>query len=435
MLQYRRKIKMFKRYQLPRYAIDLETCSAADLIKEGSVNYANHKSTLISLMAIYDLQEDHTWLITDPRITGIQTPNRNIAKIVDIIRSIYIHTEETYAAQNIIFELKILENCLIRLLHANKPPKDIQAEYADFNWGFVEKTAWCTKALAHLAGVSDNNSSLGKISKLFLDDDKIDVPKAVMEKLSTTYSFETELDEDQYTHIGDYFYYRDEEQYTEHAKYCKKDAELCGRLFKYFAPYSEDSPLGHGFIEYEIENERQTRLANLRGIGADLELAQLVVEAGEDYDEWGNAWCKEAFGGLKMTQAVKLKQFLLAQGVPNNGVGKVSRGEMIGLLSEWSEGKNTTKHTPLPPEEAKVWLHKIKRFSDIKTGAWKKAIKVLERGQGGRVYNELIANGARTRRWTSKGVQLQNMAAPTLKREDIPGEIEKIKLELSGGNL
>ena len=417
---------MFNRYQLPRYAIDLETCSAADLKKEGSVNYANHKSTRISLMAIYDLQEDHTWLLTDPGITGIQTPKSHIAKISDIITDIFWGGRETFVAQNVVFEIKMLQNCLIPLLRENNI--NIQAHK------FHEKTAWCTKALAHLAGVSDNNSSLGKISKLFLDDDKIDVPKAVMEKISTALVHENVpyCTFGKYVKRLDYYYYQDKEEYTEHAKYCKKDAELCGRLFQYFAPYSEDSPLGHGFIEYEIENERQTRLANLRGIGADLELAQLVVEAGEDYDEWGNGWCQEAFGGLKMTQAVKLKQFLLEQGVPNKGVGKVSRGEMIGLLSDWSEGKNTTKHTPLPPEEAKMWLHKIKRFSDIKTGAWKKAIKVLERGQGGRIYNELIANGARTRRWTSKGVQLQNMAAPTLKREDIPGEIEKIKLELGG---
>ena len=66
-MQYRRKIKMFKRYQLPRYSIDLETCSAADLPKEGSVNYANHESTLISLMAIADLQEDKTLLIDRPQ--------------------------------------------------------------------------------------------------------------------------------------------------------------------------------------------------------------------------------------------------------------------------------------------------------------------------------------------------------------------------------
>ena len=415
---------MFNRYQLPRYAIDLETCSVADLKKVGSVNYANHESTLISLMAIYDLQEDQTWLLTNPRISGIQTPESHISKISDIITDIFSDSRETFVAQNVVFEIKMLQNCLQLLLRENH----ITVKASNFH----EKTAWCTKALAHLAGVSDNNSSLGKISKLFLDDDKIEVPKAVMEKLSTAYSVYSDVDADKYIKIGDYVYYTDKEHYIEHAKYCKKDAELCGRLFKYFSPYSEDSPLGNGFIEYEIENERHTRLANLRGIGADLELAQLVVEAGEDYDKWGNGWCQEAFGGLKMTQSVKLKQFLLEQGVPNKGVGKVSRGEMIGLLSEWSDGKNSTKHTPIPPEEAKVWLHKIKRFSDIKTGAWKKAIKVLERGQGGRVYNELIANGARTRRWTSKGVQLQNMAAPTLKREDIPGEIEKIKFELSG---
>ena len=165
------------------------------------------------------------------------------------------------------------------------------------------------------------------------------------------------------------------------------------------------------FIAYALAAEKYTRQANIAGTKFDDSLAQLLVQAGKQFQEVADKKVAEVWNGLRASQAMRLKQQLgewLPDGVENRGTGQKEleyyRSSLVGVDDELFD--------------------KIELLAECKTAAWNKAKKLLDIGVDSRVYHSLQVFGTTTGRWSSRGFQLQNLPRPVYTNKEWEDKLE-----------
>ena len=139
-------------YKEPRYFIDVETISNVDLKKHGAMRYAEDPSTFITILHVYDKEEDTGYTLTDTEfMIGNEVTDFEDCKDLCQIFDDILKLNEAFSAHNILFEHAILKNCLDKLFNR-------VFGWDDFSFGTPEQ--WdkaavygtCTKDLASIRG-------------------------------------------------------------------------------------------------------------------------------------------------------------------------------------------------------------------------------------------------------------------------------------------
>ena len=174
------------------------------------------------------------------------------------------------------------------------------------------------------------------------------------------------------------------EEWASYIEYCMQDVALTQKLRK--LPQLSD---------FERKVWLETYKANRRGIKLDMRL----VSVGS-----------KAYGGLITASNYMMEQIT---------DGKITTVNQVKRISEYLECPNLQpatlreykQRTDISSNQLKVANLRILSGST----APKKLDKALALAYEGRAYDNLVYHGASNSRWTSKGIQLQNCARPTVK--------------------
>ena len=200
------------------------------------------------------------------------------------------------------------------------------------------------------------------------------------------------------------------------------DFELMAQLFEYCAQdVRTEMAIGsilRGLTDAEQEVWYLTQQINLKGVPVDpreLQNAVLAVEKAQ------GALDTEllALTGCKPSERAKLLGWLNAQGA-----------DMANLTAETVTAKLTD-----PFLKPKVRRALELRQEGSQTSVAKYA-KMMEIQHEGRIRNTLVYHGASTGRWASRGgLNLQNIARPTISDDEIEQAIPRVFEEGSGGSM
>ena len=407
-------------YKEPRYFIDVETISNVDLKKHGAMRYAQDPSTFITILHIYDKEEELSYTMTDPQfmVNDQVMDMYHIDEICTIFDSI-LTLKEAFSAHNILFEHAILKNCLHKLLNRILILNDLSFGYSSEQWDKAAVYGTCTKDLASIRGYK--KTSLADLTESVLGGKGKSKLGHNLMMLVCQYSKDPD---DQYKRadkvealldikhvgcvpVGDHqdIGYLTHEKITEvMVDYCQKDVMAAYEVWEKLK-YKEDDPQLGKFIAYALTAEKYTRQANIAGTKVDEGLAQTLVDAGKQFQEVADKKVAEVWNGLRASQAMRLKQQLgewLPDGVENRGTGQKEleyyRSSLVGVDDELFD--------------------KIELLAECKAAAWNKAQKLLDIGVGSRVYHSLQVFGTTTGRWSSRGFQLQNLPRPALTKDE-----------------
>ena len=404
-------------YKEPRYFIDVETISNVDLKKHGAMRYAQDPSTFITVLHVYDKVEELSYTMTDPEfMIGDQVMDMDHITELGRIFTQILDLEEAFSAHNILFEHAILKNCLGKLFS-----RVYAVDYAGFGtpeqWDKAAVYGTCTKDLASIRGYKKTSladlteSVLGGKGKSKLGHNLMMLVckyynsneiSAKANKIADLLGMEGRvqicmgLNEEQE-------FLSSKEITKTMVDYCQKDVMAAYEVWEKLK-YKKDDPQLGKFIAYALAADKYTRQANIAGTKFDDSLAQLLVQAGKQFQEVADKKVAEVWSGLRASQSLRLKQQLdewLPDGVENRGTGQKEleyyRSSLIGVDDELFD--------------------KIELLAECKAAAWNKAQKLLDMGSDDRIHHSLQVFGAGTGRWTSRGFQVQNLPRPKYSNE------------------
>ena len=431
------------RNRTPRYFIDIETISRCDLVKHGAARYAEHPSTEITHLCIYDSKKDeeHSWIRHDSDI--IQSGVHKLYLIFEDILS----GRETYCAHNILFEHFVLDNCLARFVDdlddfGNESYTNMLMEILDYtSFQSATVTGVCTKDLAKIRGI--HTSSLdyvsnclgfgGKhgINKLFssgylgcIFEDSKKLEQKLKTKAGKTIISDFFEDSGYLIKSSDIFFNKDYDGYelwtpslNDHInEYCMRDVKLCYKIYQELHLRPNDKTHGDMWQMYRWM-EQFTRSGNIRGVRVDMRAVDALIKAGDQYKKLTTQVVNSKFGGLNPTQvkklAIFLKPLLAKHKIKTEGVGKKALYTYLILLKDKD------------PELTEL----IETLLISTTNVYNKAHKVKDMMcKDGSVKGMMSFCGASTTgRSSSLGVQLQNCPRPALKLEEMRAAVEVIE--------
>jgi DNA polymerase len=145
----------------------------------------------------------------------------------------------------------------------------------------------------------------------------------------------------------------------------------------------------------------ETERLNDRGVAVDLDAAQAISRLRAHWAGEADARC-ETLTGVRATQVGALRDWVVGQGVQCEALDS---DVIDGLLA----------HRNLPPTVREV----LEARTMVSNAALAKADAVVQRtSSDGRLRGTLRYLGAKTGRWTSSGVQLQNLKRPTIEADE-----------------
>jgi DNA polymerase len=197
-----------------------------------------------------------------------------------------------------------------------------------------------------------------------------------------------------------------------------EDPELLAQLMEYCAQdVRTEMAIGsvlRPLSDVEQEVWELTQRINLRGVPVDgNELHNAVLAVVRAQDAIDNELL--ALTGCKPSERAKLLKWLNEQGA-----------EMLDLTAESVTNKlaSTNFNNLFAAEDVKRALELRQEGSQTSVA---KYAKMMEIQREGRIRNTLVYHGASTGRWASRGgLNLQNIARPTLSDEDIESAIPRV---------
>lgn len=191
-------------------------------------------------------------------------------------------------------------------------------------------------------------------------------------------------------------------------EYCKQDVRTEMDIVKNLQPLSE-----HEQAVWVL-----TQKINERGVPVDPDELKNAINAVNDAKEVVNTKCLE-LSGCKATETGKLLGWLNAKGA-----------DMANLTAETVSAKLVDTNLSEP---IRAVLRLRQEGSQTSVAKYEKMLDVQV---GGRIRNTLVYHGASTGRWASRGgLNLQNIARPTIDDEAIKTAVERILEGGQGGTL
>jgi len=346
------------------YSIDFETRSTIDLAEQGLDIYANDPTTEVLCIA-FGTQPDDV-LVTDQ----VNNPHYGhfLSKLLD-----HVAEGGKIQAWNAMFEYAIW-NCVC-------VPK--------YGWPPL-KLEQCIDSMA-IAAANNIPQSLGDAS-IFMD---------------ATHQKDTR---------GRYLI----------QKLCKpnrkgvfeNDPQLLAELFEYCAQDVRTEMAIVQLLRPLSTNEQQiwelTQRINLRGVPVDPNELQNAVKAVIRAQDQLDNECV-SLTGCKPSERAKLLGWLNSQGLQTADLTAESVEKML----------QCSKTDPL------VWDPKVVRALELRQEGSQTSVakyaKMMEIQRNGKIRNTLVYHGASTGRWASRGgLNLQNIARPTLADEEIESAIPRV---------
>jgi DNA polymerase len=192
-----------------------------------------------------------------------------------------------------------------------------------------------------------------------------------------------------------------------------EDPELMAQLFEYCAQdVRTEMAIGsvlRGLTDREQEVWEATQRINLRGVPVDPnELHNAVLAVARAQDAIDNECV--ALTGFRASERDKLLGWLNAHGMDMSNM----TAEMVSAMLQRTDlTPNVRRALELRQEGSQTSVAKYAKMMEIQ--------------REGRIRNTLVYHGASTGRWASRGgLNLQNIARPTLSDEDIKSAIPRV---------
>jgi len=347
-----------------RVSLDFETASEVELKKVGGWAYAAHPSTHILCAA---------WAVDDGPVKSVRFDGPDsFAELLELY-----FEDATWCAFNAGFEFAIWYNIL-----------------------YLKHKLWCPKIhqWRDSAAVSMMHSlprQMGDVAKaLKLPHLKDEDGKKVMMKMCKP------LPENQRESNGGSKWYRKEDAWQTLLEYCEDDVlverEITRRL--------GDLP------EYEQRIWEYDLRVNVRGIRIDQDLAVALSDRKKQVCDKLKKECIDAYG-FSPSQVGKLKEFLVANGVPVPTKMKWKKDKKTGETTKQSSetlGGEVIKALLVEDIPANV-KHALTLRREFATTSIAKADAVLRQCVNGIACYQFLYHGANTGRWSGKGIQLHNL--------------------------
>jgi DNA polymerase len=346
--------------------LDFETYSRVDLREVGVVNYVNHESTGIWCFS-YAFGDDPVAVSTIVEDADEQSRQSLPHSSLDAIAR-HIHNGRQVVAHNAMFEFLVWNRVMCRY-YPGLPPMSIDQMR-------------CTRAKALKAGLP---ASLDDASRaLGIDQRKDKTGTALMLKLCKP-GKDGRLPGN---HWPKFTCAKEQWTFAQAHKrlqeYCAQDTEVERELDKLLP----DLP------PRELDVFHADMWININGVSVDMDaLDHLIRQA--------DAAAKESVNDMKLvtcgvcegpTDVRGLMRYLRQCGVKTDSVDKAS---VRRLLADPTRGENVRRALQIRQNAGKTSVAKLEK---IKALAWR-----------GRIFDMYQYHGAATGRWTSRGVQVQNL--------------------------
>ncbi len=343
--------------------LDFETFSHADLPTVGAYRYATHPTTDVALLA-YQLPGE-----------AVQTWMPTAPIPADLQGA--LAAGEPVLAHNAAFDRDIYEHVL-------------QPRY-----GFPPVTGrWLdSRALCALLGLPRSLENAGEALKL-AQRKQID-GKRLIQLFSQP-------------HAKGLFHGRvlatdAPDEWARFVAYCRQDVATTAALVDRLKAYLPQLELDHACWEADY------RMA-CRGILADLDLAAAITVSAENLLAGIERECQALTGGIGPSQVQALTAWLHRQGVHFDSLGETE-------ITEALTGN-------LAPAVRRVLELRL----EGSRSAWRKVYAIRDAATAdGRLHDQLAYGQTHTYRWAGRGVQLQNLPRPRIKREEIADAIKLLQ--------
>lgn len=392
----------------PRATIDFETRSACDIMKQGAWQYSLHPTTEVMCLAVrlpswpaarlWAAPIDYSWGKQD------ELDPEALAELF-----IWIALGGLIEAHNAFFEQSIWLNICV--------PK--------LNWPEVEQTRWrCSAAKASMHSIPRSLGGAcaaldlpvqkdGEGRKLMLKLCKPRKPRKA-EQLLLVARDEAIYDQDPDAldkaeeelrgsgWDGTHFWHDSQEDLAGLFQYCQTDVDSEHCL-------SEALP---DLPEHELRIWQMDQRMNLRGVLADVKLAQVALKL---VDQVAGQMTRElqaitGIEGLKASQRKAIREWLATQGVDIPDTTGAT-------LDEWLAKEDFKKKKPACHRVIRV-VREVNRTSTAKY------VSVLQMAAAdGRIRDLMMYHGAGTGRWSGKGLQPHNFPRGNIKDMDLAVEV------------
>ncbi len=181
--------------------------------------------------------------------------------------------------------------------------------------------------------------------------------------------------------------------------YCRSDVQVTADLVERLKAYLPQLDLDHPCWEADY------RMA-CRGVPVDLALAEAIAQAAEPLMAAVDAECRTLTGGIASGQVQALAVWLGERGHPFETLGETEINEALAGA--------------LPADVRRVLELRL----EGSRSAWRKVYAIRDAASAdARLHDQLAYAGTHTYRWAGRGVQLQNLPRPRIKKDVIADAI------------
>lgn len=360
-------------------SLDIETRSEADLPKVGQHKYAEDPTTRILLLSINDGKLHRTWDAFDPESLESTEAKMLLAR--------GMKGGETFSAFNASFEHAVLAQRLL-------PDVGLSYDITPDQWRcskFLALRACIPSSLATSADFLDCDFKKDSVGKRLIE--IFSVPKDVKfaSGLTVTFPSPVEHADEVVTVAGEKVTVA--EAWRMFRDYCVRDVVVEMEVAAKLSGFADDEVMQAGFAFDMRMNDR----------GAPVHTAALdnALRMVEDYQSSVGREFRE-LTGLNQTQNAKVKAWLKARGYQRDDL----QADTISAALADDEMTDELRHV--------LTLYSYLSYAAIAKLPTMKAMTCAD----GRLRSQFIFHGARTGRWTSKGVQLQNAKRPVIADPD-----------------
>lgn len=386
--------------------IDLETVSLVDLTKVGQLNYAAHPSTFIAVLSF--LWESQVYTIVNPKTQSVETDQDTLSVFMRLYTNIKETDTTTLIAHNAPFEKAVLD-------------KKLDDFVKDLGFKVIKKpNKYKFVDTMTLASVFRSPSSLDVACSFFkLEHEKDAAGKALMKKTcqavdikppkmqTTTNSVDTH-----WIKYGKGLYFRGGiDIYKRIADYCAKDVLATNGLYELFSSKKKIADLGE-FLPHIKEGMAMTLAMNERGVGVDIDyFKKLEKHKNTIFNHLDGLISDE----LNVPSAGMKAKILKALNAKDYKIEKLGKDDIKAAVKR---NKN---------EDLNYLVEEFSRLNKTSLNKVASGIKTLH---GDRLYNMFKFSGAyATGRWTSYGVQLQNLPRPTCSLQEVESFMDDPKAD------
>lgn len=334
--------------------VDFETASEADLKTLTSLGYAQHPTTQVVCCGFLDMAtgETHMHRRGDPRL-----PDWLKARLLDPSVPVVAHNAE--------FDSNIWECVAV----------------ARLGWPAIPPSRWvCTVKRAVLANLPGKLESLGKTLGLTMQKD-VSGGEEMLQYCRLRPGQSLAIPPDAQERIE---------------KYCLQDVMTTAEALRVMPKPTL----------VEVELQAVDAVINRRGVAVDLPLLQAFARCAEARGKDLAAFVADA-AGFAPTQTKKLGDFLREHGFPPPKIRRANGTESESVNAEVIA--ELLKREDLPPAVRDVLEARTEAAKLTSVGKLRKIASVAV---GGRVHNSFFYAEQVTGRWSSRGVQLHNLAKP-----------------------